>query len=365
MTERGKKILIGVLVGVGSVIGLVVALVIGFGVWIVQPVELLDPFRLLGTNTSGYAEWRFRTEDPGTAGFVDSLIDALEDSERSADATFPPFVASWINANRNRDAMENVFPMVAAWTLSRGASPDQDLHLGTVSVARVGRRLGLVDSVGGLVFGADEGTVLHSYQGERIYEFGAGNPDNGVTVFIQNGTIFLTSDVEGARQAVDLLARDREIQGPTPLDMLFNRTSDTDTLRIAVSNANGEIRRLVESATRDQDGDFQTPGPAWDGLEGIYLSGGLLEDGAFRAEAGLIAPSANWDPSMADLAVAAIRDWLEPSNLDFEIQSRMVDDGILLDVRAPDLADGIVRTIRDNEQFRSRRARRIGIEIDN
>jgi hypothetical protein len=364
MTKKGKKILVGVLVGVGSIVALVIAVGIGFGVWVTRPGELIDPGRLLSAESTGYAEWTLRLDDPGTEGFVNLLVDAVQDMPADVARSMPPFVNSWFRqageAKAERD-LEKAFPLLAAWTQHPGSLEDEEnLHLLSVSAKALGNQLVLADWIAGLVLGRSPGTTVHKYQGENIYELERGENDFEATVFARRGAVFATSNVETARRAVDLLAETSTARpAETELERLLATTEDTDPLRGAVLNSNGEIVQIWEklSGTTIDDAD------AWQVIRGASLTGGLQTDGAFRAMMALVVDAPGISETYAPLIEGIFRRQFEDIPLDFEFQATAVDTGIQIEIQVPDLVEALTEWSQGRRRVRPRSIE-IDIEVD-
>ena len=132
MEPRGKKILYGCGVGCLAVVLLAVGSCVMFNIWLHRPGELLEPERLVGADTSGYVAWTLRLEDPGTADFVQTLLEGLQRAQQRNRAKIHPMLDSWfarLNQRQNERNLREMFPLVAAWTARPGSGPDDDLHL--------------------------------------------------------------------------------------------------------------------------------------------------------------------------------------------------------------------------------------------
>ena len=362
MTDRGKRILYGILIAVGGVVALVIAVSVGFGVWVTRPGELIDPGRLLGADSTGYAEWTLRLEDPGTEGFLNLLIDATQ--KIPPDVALPPFINSWVrqaqDAKAQRD-LEKTFPLVAAWTLRPGsATADDDLHLLSVSAKPLGNQLVLADWIAGLVLGRSRGASVHTYQGEKIYQFDNRENDFEATFFARRGAIFATSDLDTARQAVDLLANAETSNLPqTELEQLFGTTRETDPLRAAVTNRNGEIARIWERLSGNTLDNIDD----WGLIQGVSLTGGLQADGAFEATMELTTDSPGIVDAFAPVIEATFLENLDGIPLEFEFEARAIDNRIQIDILVPDLVESLT-TWMERGGSRRRGPVDINIEID-
>ena len=73
MASKGKRWAIGCGLGCLVLIAVIIATVISFTLWVRGSGELLEPQKLLGSDTTGYLEWSLRMEDEGTQGFEGHL----------------------------------------------------------------------------------------------------------------------------------------------------------------------------------------------------------------------------------------------------------------------------------------------------
>ena len=207
MASRSKRILVGCAVGCGVVVVLVIGLVVAFGLWIRSPGELLEPQRLLGADTTGYVEWTLRLEDPGTEAFARRLIETIQKLPPEGTDEMPEWLGGWITQRQNEEAQEDIlkmFPLVAAWTLHPGTTPEEDLHLASVSVERLGHQLIFADWVLGLVLSRSDRVEVERYRGEKVYRIPI-DKQTTLTVFLRDGHLFFTSNLDSARTAVDRL----------------------------------------------------------------------------------------------------------------------------------------------------------------
>src|SRR5262245_35274406 len=74
MEPWGKRVLLGCGLGCAGLLVVVLAAGVTFFVWLARPGELLEPARLLGAESVGFAEWNLRLEDPGTARFAQAFL---------------------------------------------------------------------------------------------------------------------------------------------------------------------------------------------------------------------------------------------------------------------------------------------------
>ena len=342
MTDRGKKVLYGILLTAGSLIALGVAVAVGFGVWVTRPGELIDPERLIGPDVTGYAEWTLRLEDPGTEAFVSLLLDAAEDPPPLVSNALPPFLGTWLQRARTTRAqreIENTLPLLAAWTVRPGAAmSESDLHLVSASTESLGNQLVLADWVAGLVLGRLSNASVHGYRGEKIYRFDTPDDSFGTTLFARRGAVFATSDLDTARQAVDLLAESETSNRPrTALEQLFDTTDDTAALRAAVTNGNNELARIWERVS----GERLDPIDAWRLIQSAALGGGLREDGSFHAVLDLIADESAPLETYRSAVETALEINLKDIPFEFAIQAIAIDNGIRIDITIPDLVESL------------------------
>jgi hypothetical protein len=329
----GKQVLIGCSVGCLAFLVLGIGGCVAFFVWLRQPGELLEPVRLVGAETTGYAEWTLRLEDPGTEAVVESLVRASREQQERQRLELP----SWLDAliarqqTRDREQLRNLFPMLAAWSLRPGADPGSPLHVFTVSIEAAGNRIVLLDSVLGLAFrfGSNAKTVVH--RGERIYLVPIGR--RRAAFFLRGNDVFIVSDVDSARLAVDRLAAaaEREDHQPTELERLL-ATLPGGPLRGVVLNEHGELERLWP---RPGEGFAEAPVP-WEHVRAATLVGGFAGETAFagtielrcRDDAAAVAPG----------AVSSLRETLRLAELPVEVESSVVDENVRIDFRVPDVA---------------------------
>jgi hypothetical protein len=347
MTPKAKRILYGLLIAAGAAVAFVVALAIGFGVWVTRPGELIDPARLLHAQTTGYAEWSLRLDDPGTEGFVDILLEAARAMPNEATDALSPFIGGWLldaqEAKARRD-LEEIFPMVLAWTVNPGAVPDQDLQLLSLSSKQLGNRLVLADWIAKFALARSPRSSVEPYRDENIYQLQYGDrraDDLRATFFARRGAIFATSNLDTARRAVDLLAEaEAEGRPATELDRTFQRTREADALRAAVTNEHGELARLWTRLT----GEAAENPRAWEAVRSASLGGGLEADGTFKAVMELVGSS-----GLAAAGAAAIPSSLRldlgDRRLELQLSAAPTDDGLRIDVLIPDLAASLTESM--------------------
>ena len=296
MATTGKRLAIGCLLGCGGLVVLVVALLISFGIWINRPGPLLEPERLLGDDTTGYVEWTLKLEDPGTEGFVRALIETIQSVQKSTTRRFPPWFHTWVLPFQQRKTahdLTQLFPLSAAWTMRAGEAPQDDLHLFSLSIERLGNRVVFADWMIGMTLGRVPEVQVDFYRNEKIFRLPLGEGRHA-TFFIRGGGVFLASDLETAHQAVDRLILEVPGRQPTALDRLFATTEGHGPLRGAITNERGEIGRLFGLRLADTEGD------PWNALSGATLAGGLEPEITTQAAGELI----EIDLRLADLTGA-------------------------------------------------------------
>ncbi len=351
MASRSKRILIGCAVGCGAMAVLVIGLAVAFGLWIRSPGELLEPQRLLGADTTGYVEWTLRLEDPGTEGFARRLIEAIQNIPPEGTEEMPEWLSGWIMQRQKKEAQEDIlkiFPLVAAWTLHPGNTPEEDLHLSSISVERLGHQLIFGDWVLGLVLSRSDRVEVERYRKENVYRLPI-DKETTLTVFIRNGHLFFTSNLDTARTAVDRLIETAGTRHePSELDRLLVETAG-DPLRGAVTNERGEILRLWRSRSVGQPTDSDRE--LWRELLGVSLSGGLRDDGSCAGTLQFHCPDPNWARTHLQPLTVALQALPDLQELSLETKTEVVGDRIDVDLRVPDLTKLLSR-IGDPRRFR-------------
>jgi hypothetical protein len=330
MNSRTKKILIGAGIVVGGLAILVVALILSFVVWISRPTPLADSVRLLSPETTGYVELTLEESNSGTVRFLERL--QVASGQRGGQAGEEANVIT-------RQNLAGALPMVATWSMTpSGNGSDRDLHVGMVSAPRFGRWLSLADGFMGLV-GGGRGYTVTEYAGERIFDFDT--RDFRGAVFVIEGTIFATTNVQAAEKAIDLFrteeSGDATNTGAALLGPLIARTDSSAPLRGAIANENGEMVRLWETVNRGTLGNRLQ----LDNVDGVFLDGALDPSGGLEARATIVAPGTEW----TDAQVSAISNSLGTmiGNSLGENDVTVVQDGsdLIIGVRIPNLAEGI------------------------
>lgn len=335
---------------------LAIVLAVAFATWISGKGELLEPQRLLGEETTGYLEWTLRLEDPGTEGFVQLVIEALEDERAGQAQRMPEWLRTIVLAS-NRDAskeLQKLFPVVVAWTMAPGSEPDRDEMLFTVSPTGLGNRLIFGDWLVGFAAGwGDEGFLLR-HKDEKIYRMPSSGSDSGdtQTFFLRGGTIFFTTDLESAKVAVDRLqVEDATQRRSGPLDPLFAETSAEQTLRGALTNGRGEAPRIWQGIVGSNDDGLMQA------LSGATIDGGLQGDGSLTAALRFRGPDREWAENHAEQLRELIDDALAESGLDLTVSARTTGDVVRVEVRIEDIIGSMRNWIEQQE-------RRSGVQIN-
>ena len=282
-TSKRKKVLIGCGLGCGFLLLLGVGSCIGFGVWINSPGDLLEPTSLVGDATTGYVEWTMQLEDPGTSEFVELLISRFQGIRESSGMPLPGGLGDRLNemqSNRDAKKLRALFPMTVAWTLQPGESPEDDLHMVTVSSKKFDHQMTLVDWIVGWAMRRDSDGDVEKYRGENLYRIVLDGQVSTFAFFIRSGDVFVTSDIQAARIAVDrLIDPAQRSDGAAEFTRLYERADDLP-LRGAMSNHGGALLRIWQEYF-DADVLETTAREMWDGIEGLTLTGSFTGEGSF------------------------------------------------------------------------------------
>jgi len=339
MAMTGKKALIGCAIGCGGLIVITIALIAAFGIWVNSPGKLLEPQTLLGSDTKGYVEFTMKLDDPGTEGFVRELITAMQTLPPDAEDELPPWLLNWVVNKQAKDTdkkIRELFPMVAAWTLQPGDGDDEDLHLVTVSIERMGNRMVLGDWIIGLIFGRTDEIRVDRYRNEKIYQLPF-KDDQRLTFFIRGADLFFTSDADTAHTAVDRLLVPSDGSDSGGLDRLLRETQGGGPLRGAISNQRGELLRLWQWLGGYADAPAEAE--LWNAMRGVTVAGGPQDDGSLAAKLRFHGPDAQWAGRNLPGLTMALQQALSTTELTPELQARPVGDTIEVDLRIPDLAE--------------------------
>lgn len=346
MASRGKKILVGIGIGCGGLLLLFAITVAVFFAWLGRPGELLEPGTLLGSDTTGYAEWTLRLEDPGTEEFVAEVLGRAQQPRGGGQSPLPPGlenILGGLQERQNRRQLQELFPAVAAWTLHPGETAGQDLQLLSVSLQSAGNRMVFADWMLSFSLGMANAPEARKipYGDENIYQFQipGGEP---VTFFLRGNDLFFASNLATAQQAVDRLARPAT-HPSSPLENLFARAPEAP-LRGALTNGGGEIFRVWERiAVRIEDPEelqkISQP------LRGMVLSGRLTGEGTVEGRLGLLGPDAGWAAAHLEGALVALQVGLDLEPLRLEVEGAIDGEWMQIDYRlvgAMELWDGLI-----------------------
>jgi hypothetical protein len=363
------------LIGCGATVGLLLLLGVvtcaSFVVWLNRPGELLRPETLMGADTSGFAEWTLEMDDPGTKATVESALERLDETQQRNNP-LSGLLGGWLSrfqANRNRQKVNQLLPMVVVWSLRPGVEPDADLSLFSISMKNAGNRLVFADWIFGLTMRLNSAARITEYRGENIYEFPAG-PDAKVGLFIRGNDIFIASDVATARVAVDRMtgstAAAPAVTDGTPgssaapppsLDALYALTPEAARLRGALTNRRGEISRLVGKLVQEDDPDAPVR-QRWGGLRGIALQASFETGSALAGRILLVPPDEGWARAHAGELATDLNALFEAMRIGAETSSTREGDRIAVDFRIEDLPAQIDSFLQSRMRTRIRRRNR-------
>jgi len=342
MASVGKRWLIGCGLGCLALVVVAIALVGGFTLWLRGSGELLEPRKLLGSDTAGHVEWTLRMEDPATEGFVRSLIDAIQTLPPDASSELPPWLMNWLVQRQHSEAERGIlemFPMAVAWTVRPGETPADDLHLFSVSIERLGHRIIFGDWILGWILPRNARVEIDRYRDEKIYRLPL-NHDRFLTAFVREGNVFFTSDLDTARIAVDrLIASSASSREPSEVDRLFAGIEGDGPMRGAISNRRGEFLRMWQWLSSRSD--LPADRDLWDGVRSVSVAGGLRDDGSLAVTLQFLCPDETWAEARTGDLVMGLHDGLAWTGLTLDLQARPVEDRVVVELRAIDLVDSI------------------------
>jgi hypothetical protein len=343
MEGRGKKILFGCLGGCGVVLVIFVGSCVGFTMWLNSPGEVLEPEVLMGPDTTGYVEWILRLEDPGTAEFTNAMLESLGNIRRRSNSPLPDGLENVVDSLQSKSAQKDIaklFPVVVAWTARPGALEDEDAHLFTVSARGMGHQMILADWLFGWVIGWNDNVEIVRHRGEKIYLL---QKTEGISpaVFVKRGIVFVSTDVDAARLALDRLdSPDVENGAGADLDGLYSGLPKDQALRGALTNRRGEIRRILDQLglSTDLAGD-----EVWAAIRGLTVVANFRDEDVFAGAMEIHGPDAAWAEANAEALGAALVSVFDQWDIEFETEVRHIGRRIRVDFSAADLLDHVDR----------------------
>ncbi len=151
----GRKLMIGTLIGCGTLTVFGLAGCVSCVMWVKRPGEVLEPERLVGPATAGIVELTLTADDPQTEALARSLLETNSERNKEAIRGLNPTFRSLVESQSSRevDAQLGVMlPAVAVWTVHPGAGRHEDLHLFAINMKGFGNRMTMADIVLGWVF---------------------------------------------------------------------------------------------------------------------------------------------------------------------------------------------------------------------
>jgi hypothetical protein len=336
MTPRGKRILMSCAAGCGAMALLAIGSCVSFVWWINRPGELLEPAQLRGEDTTAYVEWTLRLEDPGTRVLVEDVLASLRRMQDRASSPLPPAVdnifRNYQNA-RNEKQMRQIFPCVVAWSLSTSDTAEDELHLLTVSVEKLGNRLVFADWMLALILRSSRDLEVVPHRGEKIYHV----PREGTAFFMRRSDFFLTTDLETARRAVDRLQpAASESRGPGRLDRMLEEIPPDQPLRGAATNKRDELRRIMSWLVgADRRGELQAL--PWDRVSGVSLGGGFTKESSFEALLDVFLETPGWSEEQISTVASTLSTSLSVENLPVVVEAESLADRVRFRIGVEDL----------------------------
>src|SRR5262245_427811 len=327
----GVALVVLFMTGVGSCVG--------FVLWLNRPGPLLQPESLMGRDTTGLVEFTVRKEDAAARQVLERLMKRAQ--QPRGESPFPPWLQNIQNSSRHRQ-IQGLLPVAAAWTIRPGAEPDDDLHTMTLSVPRLGKRLVILDVILSYTLARSEEVRTEQHRGARIYTLLL-KPEGSLTFFFRGSDIFLVSDVETAKVAIDRLSEERA-RGATQgdeagLSELYARTPPDGALRGAIVNAHGELPRTLRILT-DETSEPEIH-ERWSALEALTISGRFEGESAFSGSLELLGPDEAWARTHAEALAGDAQTFLERlgihAKVDGAADARWVRAGIRIDDAAAQL----------------------------
>jgi len=292
---RTSQVLAGCAVGCGILLLAVVGSCIGFVAWLKRPGELLEPGLLLDQATVAHAEWTLRLEDPGTEEAFRAVLEALNQTRQTI-PILPDSIQRWSQQSDERE-MRLLFPLVATWSLRRGASGTLDQLFGA-SVPSLGNRIRMADWFLGFAAGRDGDLQQIEHLGEQIYVL----PKTGAAFFIRRDGVFVTTDVERARNTVEALERRTPGEAaPEELRRLLDGLPTTAALRGAAVNEAGSCAAILGWLTGEP-----VEGIDLSAVRALAIVGGFTPSAGFEATLTVQSDDPRWGAGNADRLAAAL-----------------------------------------------------------
>jgi len=289
MSPAGRRWLVGSLAGCGALLLLAVGSCAGFVVWLNAPGDVLEPARLIDPATTGYVEWTLRLEEPATEEFFRTLLQAIDELRRELPLPLPPAIKGPLFELQSRAGarkLRRMFPAVAAWTYAGGAGGAADVQLWSVSLAGADHQLRLMDWIFGrlLPLGRERESAVR-YRGETIVAIPVEGRTEPAGFFVHRGDLFVVTDLEAARRAIDRLQQALPAAAPPPGIERWLERAPQRPLRGAIDNGAGHVERLWRRL--DPGGDGIVGDEVWSSVRGLTVGGALEAGGSFDAEVDL------------------------------------------------------------------------------
>jgi hypothetical protein len=263
-----------------------------------------------------------------------AALDALKRLRQQGSTPLPGGLDSWLQgwqARRDEKKLRELFPMVVAWSLRPGATADDDVHLFTVSIERLGNRTVLMDWILGFVFSRTPDVDLSVHQGEKIYSF----RDSDVAFFLRRSDVVIAGDLETARTAVDRLNAPASRQ-PGEIDMMLAELPQGRRLRAAISNRSGALPRLANGLA---EAPMLRPlqDVPWQSMTAATLAGGFTQAATFETTLTLERSDGEWRFDEAQELARQLAASLGSDRLQVEASARPSGRRLAIDLIFPDL----------------------------
>jgi hypothetical protein len=289
------QVLLGCGIGCGILLLVAMGACIGFVTWLSRPGELIEPGRLLDASTVAHAEWTLRLEDPGTEQALLAMLEAV-DRSRSVVPILPEAFQEW-SRKRDEREMRQIFPMVATWSVRRGATGAPEQLFG-VSVPKIGNRIRIADWFLGFVAGRGRDNDLdrEEHAGEQIYRL----RETGAAFFLRSGAVFIATDVEQAKGAVEALDRGATGVPPEALTSLLAALPEAPLRAVALNEA-GACAMILDRLTGEpvDEADLAP-------VRAITLAGGFTPSAGFEATLTVHSDDPGWGALHAERLAARL-----------------------------------------------------------